>query len=391
MEYTIAPPQLKFQSILDSVRKNHPYAEEIAWMDMRDEVRELLAQIDSLEENRLDTYAYILGSSRMELVFHALLQNINKDQKDKLLAILSIRSKRRFFYYNWIMLQEHYTSKNLIESFCILISFMQENYPAEFSRSLASRIPFPGGDWISQALAVLESENCALDEFISKYGIMKNSAFAKALHEEFFLHCSIDGFIRNEKAFMEWIRLSEEIQYPQIKHYLDVMTVLEYSENINNFLIDLYGPPGHGVFWDNIDEIFRSKLSEWRKLKDLGRYMGIQSEKFLFWKNYYQYVEKVECYPELGILFMYLPGHVVVDFKKDIKKSYLYKKAKFQLSLKSFGAQGGFEGKCAWPMDTDSVIPVKSVILENHHSEIYELDYERLGKLYIRDYLEMYL
>jgi len=80
-----------------------------------------------------------------------------------------------------------------------------------------------------------------------------------------------------------------------------------------------------------------------------------------------------------------------VDLRKETDKSYLYKKAAFQITCKSFEAGGGFKGLCEWPLDTDMIIPVKSVILENYHSEIYELDYERLGKLYIRDYLEMIL
>jgi hypothetical protein len=391
MDYAFFVPALKFQTSLKAIRKQHPFVEEIAWMDMTDEVQELLDQIELLQGNKLSDYAIKLQNSRLELIFHALIQDISENQKEKLLFILSLRLKKRFFHYNWIMLQEHYSNLNLMESFHLLSDFMKNRYPEEFINSFASRMSFPCSELVQQALSVLKSEQCTLNDFFIRFGFLKKSALSRALLEEFFVSCNQDGFLENAQLFLDWIRTTENKPLPQIKHYLMIMDVFAYEEEINQLLIELFDLPGQSQFWMDVEEEYQTKFLEWTKLKDLGKYLGPHTEKFLFWKNYYQYIEHVSCYAELGILFLYLPGHVVIDFKKDKDQSFLYKKGAFQVAYRAFEAAGGFQGKTNWVVESEKIESMKSSILENRVSEIYELNYEGLGKLYIRDYLETIL
>lgn len=391
MDYAFFVPALKFKTSMEIIRKKHPFAEEIAWMDMKDEVQALLDQIDLLQGNKLSDYAVKLQNSRLELIFHALLQNINALQKEKLLFILSLRLKKRFFHYNWIMLQEHYSNAYLMESFYLLADFMKNRHPGEFNNSFASRMTFPSKDLLQQALSALKLEQCTLKVFFIQYNFLKGSALFEAVLDEFFNSCDQDGFLENAQLFLDWIRTSEKKPLSQIKHYLNVMNVLEYVEEINYFLIELFGLPGEGLFWQDIEKEYQTKLLEWNKLKDLGKYFGIHTEKFLFWRSYYQYIERVHCYTDLGILFLYFPGHVVIDFEKDRDRSFLYKKGAFQIAYRTFAAANGFQGRSKWTIELEKVESIKNAILENRVSEIYELNYEGLGKLYIRDYLDAIL
>lgn len=381
MEFAIVPPKLKFHNALDSVRKSHPYVKEIPWMDRNDDVIKLLQQIDTLKEFELKEYANTLPNSKLELIFHGLNKDINQVQKEKLFIILSTRMKKRFYNYNWIMLQEHYTNANLSESFALIAEYIKDKVPSKYNQSLASKVSFKDDNIIEQALDVINFEDITLNEFFKRYGINRKSKFGKTLLQEFFLQCNSDGFQKNSQLFLAEIENPENLPCPQISHYLEVMNVLEYVEDINNYLLNLYNSQDDSCgIWATISEELKIKLVEWNKLKDLGKYMGIHSEKYFFWKNYYGSIEKTEWYPELRMLLLYLPGYVVIDSEKDKDTSYLYKTKAFNI-----------DNLANWSADPDAVVSMKDAILENERSDIYELNYEGLGKLYIRDYLEMVL
>ena len=385
MEYAINAPKLEFNNALNSVRKNHPYAEEIIRMDRNDEVNELIHQIDSLNGPQLEEYANSLSNSNQELVFHALMKDITQTQKNKLFTIISIRMKKRFYNYNWILLQEHYNNANLIESLALIAEYIKEKIPTKYKLSLVSKLSVKDGNLVAQTLDVLQSEENTLSDFFIRYNIKNESSFARALVEEFFLHCDKEGFQRNFVLFIKEIQNHKNPPYPQISHYLEDMNVLDYVEEINNYLLNLYNDSKNTWFWDNIQDELKVKLLHWNKLKDIGKHMGIHSEKYLFWKNYYQIIEKTKYYPELRLLLFHIPGHVVVDTENEKDTSYLYKKAAFEAAFRNLDS---FNNRISWSLDKDSVISTKDAILENKRSEIYELNYEGLGKLYIRDYLD---
>jgi len=391
MSYAVLPLTHHFLQSLESIRKDHPYAEEIAYLNFKEDILELLYQIDLLSDSRLKKYAVSLRNSRLKLIFHALAHEITIEQKDKLLVILSLRIKKRFFHYNWIMLQEHYTNAYLIESFRLLIDYMEQNYPVDLQRSLAGKITDWDGDLIEQALEILVKEECTISVYLEQYKILKDSSFARELIKRYFLECSSEGFHANADVFLEMICQNESRCYAQVNHYLNVVNVLDYIEAVNKMLMELYGLPGESFFWDNIQEEVQSKFHIWYKLRGVRKYWGTENEKFLFWRNYYNYIIKTEFIPEQGMMFIYLPGYVVVDFKEDKTKSYLYKKSEFLTAYKTFESEGGLSGNSNWPLDSEKAVPVKNNILEGINSEIFTLDYEGISKLYIRDYLEMHL
>jgi hypothetical protein len=391
MDTLIAPLSHRFAQSLESIRRDHPYAEEIARMDLSAEVFELLRETEDLNGSSLRQYAVSLQNSRLELIFHALTYEIPSGLKDKLLVILSSRIKKRFFHYNWIMLQEHYTNRYLIESFSLLLKYMQQKYPIEYQRSLGGRIPMIERDLIHQALEILTSEGCTLNAFFQKFSVLRESSFAKDLLYEYYLRCTGEGFHHNPEFFLVMLRQSENRLYLQINHYLDVLNVLDYIVPINHLLIERFGLPGENIFWDNIEEEFQEKFIEWNKIKDLGKYWGITNEKFVFWRDYHHYITKIDFYPDQGLMFLYLPHYVVVDIKKDKSKSYLYKQSAFHYIYKTYQEAGGFQEKKKWPIEADAAIHIKDVILEGMDSNIFILTYERVGKLYIEDYLDQNL
>ena len=79
-------------------------------------------------------------------------------------------------------------------------------------------------------------------------------------------------------------------------------------------------------------------------------------------------------------MLLYLPGYVVIDSEKDKDTSYLYKSKAFNI-----------DNLANLSLNSEIIVSMKDAILENERSDIYELNYEGLGKLYIRDYLEMIL
>ncbi|NLC43544.1 MAG: hypothetical protein GX783_04605 [Clostridiales bacterium] len=392
MELAIIPPSLKFNNVLNSVRINHPYVEEIAWVDRNDEAIILLQQIDTLQGRELVEYANSLPNSKLNLLFHALKKDITQDQKEKLFIILSSRMKKRFYKYNWIMLQEHYTNANLRESFALISDYIKDNVPTIYDLSLASKMNFYDEKLVEQALNVLKAEGDILINFYARYNIRKESSFAKAISQEFFMHCNSDGFHKNSRLFLDEIQETSKSHCPYISHYLEVMTVNDYVEDINIYLLSLYNSPDKSCgIWDSISKELKTKLEEWTKLKDIGMYMGNHSEKFFFWKNYYQAIEKTKWCPELQLLFLYLPGYVVVDSEDKEYASYLYKEIAFNRTFRSHNDEIDLVNQASWSLDPDSVVSIKDAILENKRSEIYELNYEGIDKLYIRDYLDMIL
>ena len=129
----------------------------------------------------------------MELIFHALIQNLGTTLKEKLIFILSLRLKKRLFHYNWIILQEHYTNPYLIESFKLLTDYMKKKYPEDFNNSFASRMTFSGEDLVYQALFALKSEQSTLNDFLKRYNFLNDSELFNAIAEYSFFHDK-DGY-----------------------------------------------------------------------------------------------------------------------------------------------------------------------------------------------------
>ena len=387
MGYVITSNYNSFSESLEKIRKSHPYAEEISKMDLNTEVSEFIQMVEGLDDYHLHRHVTSIRNSQLVLIFHALTYDISDSLKEQLITILKLRIKKRFFHYNWIMLQRHYSNKYLIESLHILMSYMEEKHSDEYEQTLVGRLKIIDEDIIKRSLNLLEAEQTNIKDFFRKYRIIKDSPFAKAFINDFFLQCNVDGYHRNAAVFIDLVEHLDSQIYLLINHYLDTLDVLEYIDSINNLLVERYNMPGDNMFWNNIEEKLCAKFLEWSKIKALEKHIGHNRTKFIFWNKYHQTISKITYNEELEMVFIYLDKFIVVDFKKDKNKSYLYKKTAFNKSLNIFKNQRGLE-KDQWPLNPDEIMTAKDAVLNDMDSNIYSLSYERVGKLYIQDILE---
>lgn len=407
IDYAIRPAGNRFAAALEQVRKVHAFAEEIVKMDLSDEVDSFMQLVDGMDKDSLLQNAGSIRNTSLELIFHALIQDIDSKQKNKLILLLSSRMKKRFFNYCWILLQGHYTNVNLIEAFTLLMEYMDTNYHEEYARSLAGCIEKFDGNVIENALDLFMKEQLPLDVLFKKYRVISESPFAIDIIRLYFTRCDRDGFQVNEKFFAGLIMDDDEI-YPMVNHYLESVEVLEYIDSINNIIMERFGLPGkeQHVFWDGIEKANQGRYHQWAKLKALQAYMGNRTEKYDLWKDYYHSIRKVEYIQELGMIVIHLPKYVVVDLEKDRAVSYLYKQNVFSYKLRQYKSGTASAAQDAeqtqdkqddkqddkdsakWIIDPEEVVTLKDAMLNGVESDIYSMNYERISKLYIKDFLE---
>ena len=152
---------------------------------------------------------------------------------------------------------------------------------SEYNRSLASKLSFPRGDLVNQALMVLDEEQCTLSDFLKRYSFIEGSALSGALLETYFLQCSKEGFHKNADLFIKWINTLDSMPYSQIIHYLDVMSILDFVEDINNYLIEIIGLPGQSEHWNKIEKRFQTKFLKWIN-SGFGKISGVKYRKICF-------------------------------------------------------------------------------------------------------------
>ncbi len=379
---------LRFSQALIEIRKSHPYTEEITAVDREDEVIEWIGRLEKMTEPQVRKYAGTIRNSELDLIFHVLKKDLRNSLKDKLFIILTLRIKKRFFVYNWIMIQDHYEKRGLVEAYALMKSFMEKNYPADYNQSLLSRIDLSEGDLIHKATIVLNEDGGSLTDFIHRYCIRQDSRFAMDLTLSFLEQCGKDAFNVNKEVFRQFVKRQDINPLPMIYNYMRIFNVLEYTDDINEDIIALYGAPkDNHVFWDELEKSLKEKYIEWMQTHELRVYFGNNYPKFSFWCQYFEQVE-IRHFEDVGILIIKLPGdYVVVDFLDEPKISYLYKKKYFEQTMHRYQEEREL-GNVAWPIQREDVIFIRDAQLNGISANVFHIVYEGVGRLYTMEIIE---
>jgi len=119
-------------------------------------------------------------------------------------------------------------------------------------------------------------------------------------------------------------------------------------------------------------------------MKVMEEHFGADNKKFIFWTNYLEKFTKIERFPGSTIIFIYFDTCVVVDMGGEEQSAYLYYKESFDLEYENFIETD----KTHWRIFKENVIDARESIIEEKRSDIYKLNYEFVGRLYLKEILE---
>lgn len=388
MAYQLAFQSKRFTQALSTIRKEHFYTEEIATVDRAEDIQTLLSQLTGMTEPQLKAYTSVIRNSELEIILHALKNPVPEKIKAKLFYILKTRIKKRFFLYNWILLQDYYENTSLLEAYALMKQYMQENHPLEYAQSVLSKIDLADGDLIHKAIQVLKQDGGRLNDFYKQYKIIRHSRFGEDLTRKFFEVCTQEELLLNFSIFREYINRKDAYSILMIAHYLKVCTVLEYIDEINESLVSLYGEPNSGdLFWEEIEPALKTKFNEWIQTRELRIYFGKNYPKFSFWRDYYHQIE-ITRHEDDGILIIKLPGeYVVVDLLDEPAHSYLYRKKFFAQQYERY-QRNKEQGTNGWPIQKQDVLFIRDVQLSGVLANICTIVYEGVGRLYTMEIIE---
>ncbi len=407
-----APAALpSFFSALQKVRDRFLLPPEQVDRYSADEVDELLAGVQALRGGPAawKRNAMLIPRRQVSLLFPALLRTEDAELIERLQLVLEARATPSLHALGWAHFQHGYEDARIVTAF--------QRLHAALSPKDAKRVPpIPPGDGgpvdcsLSQRIyeKIKESRISEVDPYFAQYGILPDTAFARAILTLFFSTCPDEGFVRNEDAFVRMLPgLDADGGFLVMAQYLKEHRIGTRYRTLNEGILAGIGPPdsGHAV-WSKVPEKTRAKFWKWMVARAVEDHLADNPRKFGLLVRYIPYIETVRQLYE-NILVMGFGAFYLVDDRLAPGTTYFYDKAAYELWAESMENSEMTEeeleqyGKPSVPAPSptekaplDEILPslpvqaAKRIVMEAFKASAVLIDCREVGLLFARDFLD---
>jgi hypothetical protein len=381
---------VKLCESLTNISERHLSLPEILSLNREVRTKEFVGSLKTAQDRHTPLLDFSLKYSDLELVLSELVKNPEGRLRDILMLLLKRYAGKKLFKINWAMLQKDYRNKGLLDSMKVLCVHMKESLEIENSRSLFNRMETVSGDsFLNQTHEALVNEGGLLKEFFDKYGVISEYSFGMDLIRKFFSKCCKNDFLNNITIFLEVLSVyKNEDTFSVIENYLEKFDVNEYDFCISRMLLEKYGKPvGNDDLWAYISDETRSKYNHWLKILQMEDHFGRASRESGFWRQYYGEIKNIHRDEKNNLLFINFGDFAVVDFGKQNHETFLYKKEVFDLKYQQYLKEGELSEN-GWETVPDAVVTARTAFLEDASSNIYKMNYDGVGILYLKELLK---
>lgn len=383
----------KLRGILEELAGRFLLVEEFPFEDRAVEARIAAEEAFQVEGNRLEAYAIGLRGRTVEnLIFACFDDSPEKPDPAKagrLIEILRIRMNKRLIDIIWQFYQFKYRQNN--PNISVILQIAAEYIEREKINTPEAEMLdiFYKNQGKERIVELLNQQSMPINSFASINKLNLKSPMLKSISVKYLSQCEQTAYHLN----VAWMnRLIQEVSLQRltelVSHYLNCFSVDEYITGINVSILDKMGYPYASLDWKDIPEELKRKFSDWNALRLLeGHFQTKTNQKYLLLSKYIG--------SSLKVFFLREDQLLVIDFGEFVIIDDLY------LESYSFLVEKGYFIKIREELETcpissfvknrDVLIQARAYVIEETDSTVFQLDYQDVGKLYIKKTLDIML
>jgi hypothetical protein len=367
--------------------------QEFPFEDRRQEWKLAVAECIRIPEKELYRYVVSLGGRPVENLIFACHEE-GEDRPDsltseRLLQVLEIRMSKRLIEIIWQFYQFKYKQENPNIKAILEIAgrYIEENDVLTPEAEMLMIFIKDRGK--NKIVEMLNEQSMPINSFAGLHKLNLKSPMLKSISKKYLSQCTKSDYHLNE-AWM--IRLIGEVGLSKImdllSNYLSCFDVEEYVSNINVSILEKMGYPYASLDWKEIPDPLKRKFSDWNALRLLeGHFQTKSNKKYGLLSNYISSSVKVFFMRNEELLVIDFGKFVVIDDVLLETYSFLVDKQyfeKIQEELETCSIASFVKSR-------DDMTPAREYVIEETDSNVFQLDYQEVGKLYIKKTLDIML
>jgi len=375
----------KLSSLLLEMSHSFYLPEEFPARRPNERAEQLLARLTSMRESDLDAFSPLVRSADLDSLL-LYTPKVTAEQLIGILRVLRRRANRRVLTLFWPFFQFNYKNPNVTSAAqTILDALPPEDSQSQVAETLSL---FLEGRGFEELLDRLKKNIVPLSTFVAREGLVKESPLAHRLYELYFTMCGKDGFLLNPKRFMRLLdTASNDVADEMLINYLRSFEREEYLEGVNLSIIYFRGEPFGSDEWSDIPQDLRRKFADWNSYRILSVHFAHNKRKLRVLADLIQHIIRIRIAGENTYLIIDFGDFVIVDVNELSSYSYLIKKSLYE-RLSEKIEKSGIESVIN---SMDRVVNARDFIIEEAEDSFMQLEYDELGKLYIKDMIDIML
>ena len=322
-----------FTETIDRLKAKFYTYDEFPLLDRQLLPADSLQKALKIKEIDLSFYAANLKGQELEGLLLDLISSENSAEIQRAIKIVCYRISKRILKLISKLTQYHYRAYGIdqlrkgVFNSCELTTFTDERFLHTFGSA----------DDLVKALAqTLLKENRNIHEIYTYYDISDKSPLAYASSLMFFRQCDKTGFLLNYDYLADLLKLFQPKRIiPIVSHYLNIMTLIEYDDNINSIIAEKFGQPYTSVEWEPFSKGLRDKFAQWNYLQKLKLHCEGNPKKFQILLQYLPEVRANYEIDEINALVIDFGVIVIVDMS-DRPDAFLYEKNLFETEMRAW-------------------------------------------------------
>lgn len=367
--------------------------EDFPHVDRREEIGLICRKITLSPNNHQPSFIASLTGREMENLVLALFQS-GEDQRspeesEALIRVLSFRMSDRLIRIIWQLYQTNYKNNNpnvprMLE--LVAEATRQKDEPIP-EAALLTVLSQQGGK--DQVVEMLNNYSQPINSFLKEYHFNKKSPLVWSIVKRFLEQCDKEFFPFNEGWVQRTIQYNDVVSLNRLLvNYLEKLPVDEYLEEVNLRILDKMGYPYSSEEWRDVPESLKRKFSNWNSSRLLAIHLqGKHNSKYRLLSSYLPEIREIFPMREGELLILDFDKFIIADEVGVPNYSYLILPDRFrqirdsleEISIKTFATEGR------------DFPEAREFILEEAESNILQLNYRDVGKLYIKKTLDILL
>ena len=393
MENNINFITTKLRNTIKEMSTRFLLVEEFPFEERGEELRTEAKNAMSVSESNLEKYAFSLGGRAIENMIFALFEHseANPDSQEtaRLLEILAYRMSKRLLEIIWQLYQFKYKDDN--SNLSLLLKMAVDYIEKEGIKTSEAEMLgiFYSDKGKEKTVEMLNGQSLPINSFAGFYKFNLKSPMLKSISVKYLSQCEQSAYHLNE-GWM--IRLVEEVSLQRltelVSNYLNCFSVEEYIADINISILEKMGYPYASLDWKDIPEDLKRKFSDWNALRLLeGHFQTKTNKKYTLLSKYISRSLKVFFLRDDELLVIDFGKFVIIDDINLESYSFLVEKDYFgkireELEISAISS---------FIKNRDGLIQAKEYVIEETDSNVLQLDYQEVGKLYIKKTLDIML
>lgn len=386
VQYKVVFKPTRLLECINSLSTEFFLPEEFPMRTLSEEISLLISDAAYIPANDLEKYAFILNSKELEQIL-LYLPVAKEDELNAIEIIFKKRANRRILKLYWALFQYNFDNISVKKIGLIILDSLYNTNESKdiIYRNLSYAVLDKG---IDKICGILKTQNCLVSSFLVDNNLILESPFTIKVLEALFSSCTKESFLLNEKFLLYTLKTTSlENLHKILNCYLDILDEREYLLSINTYIYERLGWPYISDNWSYIHKNLQDKFVRWDYIRKLNIHITKNKNKLNVLTEYYKHFKNVYLSNDNQIIVIDFGEFSLVDDNELSNYSYIVKDSTYKKLCKTI-EDLGFD---IIKFQKKYILSARDFIIDENEENIMLLDYNNIGRLYIKEMLDINL